>query len=170
MAWDEWEQLKSEAAERQSTRMRLNQVEPGAGGASPARPGEWGDLKVSQSHLACIGSNAFGLYNQLWDRGRSAMSGSDSAAGSLSRQGFALGGGLRHVAKRWDEQLSSLRDACAHISRHMRVTDTLHSEDEGYVRRRMSSIDVLNAGFDDRVGAPGKRNPVYGPPGAAKDA
>lgn len=39
MAWDEWEQLKSEAAERGSTRMRLNQLAPDGGGG-----GGGGDL------------------------------------------------------------------------------------------------------------------------------
>lgn len=31
MAWDEWEQLKSEAAEKSSARMQLNQLPPEAG-------------------------------------------------------------------------------------------------------------------------------------------
>jgi hypothetical protein len=33
----------------------------------------------------------------------------------------------------------------------------------------MSSIDVLDAGFDERVGEPGKQNPVYGEPSRKKD-
>ena len=162
MAWDEWEQLKSQVAERQSPQMQLNQLDPGGGGGYTPDPSEYGDLKVSQSDLSHIGKNAFDLYNDLWDKGRKAVPSSETAAGTLSKDGFALGGGLQHVATRWDEQLSSLRDACAHISNHMTVTKNLHADDEHYIRRQMSSIDMLDAGFDERVGEPVKKNPVYG--------
>jgi hypothetical protein len=147
--------------------MQLNQLEPGGGGAT-ADPAQYGDLTVSQADLAKIGDHAFTLYNDLWDRGRKAVPSSDKAAGDLSKQGFALGGGLQHVSTRWDEQLSSLRDACAHIANHMQVTKKLHANDDHYIRRQMSSIDVLDAGFDERVGEPGEKNPVYGDSGDKK--
>lgn len=162
MAWDEWEQLKADATGRQPTGMRLNQLEPGGGG-SAALPGQTGDLKVDQSDLAKIGSQAHGLYNTLWNKARVAVPSSDKAAGDLSGQGFALGGGLKHVSNRWDEQLKSLMDACAHISNHMQVTKKVHSGDEHYIQRQVSSIDTLDAGFDERVGEPGKKNPAYEP-------
>lgn len=165
MAWDEWEQLKSRAAERQSAGMRLNQLEPGGGAPAPER---YGDLRVGQADLARIGRKAFGLYNDLWDKGRRAVPSSESAAGALSRGGFALGGGLRQVATRWDEQMASLREACAHISNHMTVSKKLHAGDDHYVHGLISGIDSLDAGFDERVGAPGRPNPVYGT-GGGKD-
>ncbi len=168
MAWDEWEQLKSQAAERQSTQMQLNQLDPGGGGGSTSEPGKYGSLRSSEAGLASIGTHAFDLYDQLWTKGRAAVPSSDKAAGDLSKQGFALGGGLQHVSTRWDEQLASLRDACAHISNHMTVTKKLHAGDEDYIRRQMSSIDALDAGFDERVGEPGKKNPVYGEPSEKK--
>lgn len=31
MAWDEWEQLKANAADQRSTGMQLNQLDPGGG-------------------------------------------------------------------------------------------------------------------------------------------
>ncbi|MFF6999957.1 hypothetical protein ACFY93_34200 [Streptomyces sp. NPDC008313] len=170
MAWDEWEQLKAQAAAGQEpTHMRLNQLEPGPGGGRVTDPAKYGDLKVSQGDLAKIGDHAFTLYNHLWDKGRSAVSSSQKAAGDLTTQGFALGAALDHVSTRWDEQLGSLRDACAHISNHMSVTKKLHAGDDHYIRRQMSSIDVLDAGFDERVGEPGKKNPVYGAPSEKKE-
>ncbi|EKX65770.1 hypothetical protein [Streptomyces ipomoeae] len=161
MAWDEWEQLKSQA-ERQSAGMRLNQLEANGGLSSGSSSGKYGDLKVSQGDLAKIGEHAFDLHGKLWDKGRSALSSSDKAAGDLSKQGFALGGGLQHVSTRWEEQLTSLRDACAHISNHMTVSKKIHSGDDHYIGRKLSSIDTLDAGFDERVGQPGPKNPVYG--------
>ncbi|MFH8566416.1 hypothetical protein [Streptomyces sp. NPDC017988] len=169
MAWDEWEELKSQAVERQSTSMQLNQVDPGTGGSTAPDPDSYGDLRVTQADLAKIGDHAFKLYDRLWREGRVAVPSSDKAAGDLTGQGFALGAGLQHVSTRWDEQLKSLRDACAHISNHMQVTKKLHADDEHYIRRQMSSIDMLDAGFDERIGAPGKDNPVYGPPSKKKD-
>lgn len=169
MAWEEWEQLKAQAAERQSTQMQLNQVEPGMGGPPGAAPGSYGDLRVHQADLAKIGEHAFDLFDRLSSKGRVAVPSSQQAAGDLTRQGFALGGGLQHVAERWEEQLNSLRDACAHISNHMRVTKKLHQGDEQHIGRQLSRIDVLDAGFDERVGRPGDKNPVYLPPKKQKD-
>ncbi|MEV5613227.1 hypothetical protein [Streptomyces sp. NPDC052225] len=164
MAWDEWEQLKADAAGRQATSMQLNQLDPGDGGGSVALPGTTGDLKVGDSDLAKIGKEAHTLYDSLWDKARVAVPSSDTAAGDLTGQGFALGNGLKHVSNRWDEQLKSLMDACAHISNHMQVTKKVHAGDEHYIQRQMSSIDALDAGFDERVGAPGEKNPAYDPP------
>lgn len=157
MAWDEWEQLKSQAVERQSTQMQLNQYPADQGGNSTQ-----GDLQVNQQDLAKIGKNAFDLHDDLWKKGRRAVPTSESAAGTLTKDGFALGSALQHVALRWDEQLASLRDACAHISNHMRVTKKLHGDNEDYISRQLSSIDLLDASFDERVGAPGEKNSIYG--------
>ncbi|GAA0929834.1 hypothetical protein [Streptomyces thermoalcalitolerans] len=170
MAWEEWESLKAQAAERRSTQMQLNQVDGGDGRyGSPALPDKYGDLKVKNTELQKIGKSAHHLYNQLWDKARVALPSSDSAAADLSKQGFALGVGLQHVSNRWEEQLKSLMDACAHISNHMRLTKKLHAGDDGYIQRKMSSIDVLDAGFDERVGKPGSKNPIYGSPPKKKE-
>lgn len=160
VAWDEWDHLKAEAAAHgPSPGMELNQLD---GGGVTGTPSEYGDLTVRHSDLSKIGEHAFTLYNDLWGKARKAIPSSEAAAGKLSRDGFALGGALQHVATRWDEQLSSLCDACAHISNHMRVTKKIHSGDDEFIRRRMSSIDLLDAGFDERVGPPGDKNSVYG--------
>lgn len=164
MAWDEWEQLKSQAAERQSAHMQLNQVDPGTGGGAPPDPDSYGDLRVAEADLAKIGDHAFKLYDRMWKDARIAVPSSDKAASDLTGQGFSLGAALQHVSLRWDEQLRSVLDACAHIANHMQVTKKLHDDDEHYIRRQMSSIDTLDAGFDERVGYPNKKDPVYGEP------
>ncbi|MCG8964749.1 hypothetical protein [Streptomyces sp. CL12-4] len=167
MAWNEWEQLKADALQRQqgSAHMQLNQADGGA----PPMPTSYGDLKVANDGLTKIGTAAFELYDQLWSKARVAVPTSDSAATDLSKQGFALGAGLKHMSTRWDEQLKSLMDACAHISNHMRVTKKVHDGDEGYIQRQMSSIAMLDTGFDERVGAPGEKNKIYGEPSKRKD-
>jgi hypothetical protein len=59
MAWDEWEQLKAQAAERHSVRTRINgyPADDGGGGAG-AQAGEGGVLGVSHTSL---NGNANGL-------------------------------------------------------------------------------------------------------------
>ncbi|MFG2782657.1 hypothetical protein ACGFY7_33065 [Streptomyces prunicolor] len=156
MPWDEWEQLKAKHA---PVGTQLNSVPDGGGTYGPyVTPSETGDLKVGHDDLVKIGKSSHGLYNQLWDKARISIPSSDTAAGNLSKQGFALGGGLRHVSDRWGEQLKSLMDACAQISNHMQTTKKVHAGDEHYIQRQMSSIDTLDAGFDERVGAPGAKN------------
>lgn len=55
VAWDEWEQLKSDAKQR-GAHMQLNQlaVPDGGGGAAPT-----GDLTVSQEDLKAVGDAAY---------------------------------------------------------------------------------------------------------------
>ncbi|MEV0966377.1 hypothetical protein AB0J25_27985 [Streptomyces sp. NPDC049910] len=158
MAWDEWERLKTQAAGRHPEQMQLNRVPDEGGGGG----GTYGDLAVSETDLAKIGTNAFTLFNRLWDEARVAGPSSSQAAEDLKRQGFDLGAGLAHVAKRWDEQLGSLRDACSHISNHMRVTQRIHQDDEHHITGQLSSIATLDGGFDERVGEPGEKNTIYG--------
>ncbi|MFG3230652.1 hypothetical protein ACGFZG_02845 [Streptomyces antibioticus] len=51
MAWDEWEQLKSETSEGGTTGTRLNQFPVDQGGGS-------GDLVVNQDDLGAVGHDA----------------------------------------------------------------------------------------------------------------
>ncbi|MCQ0001432.1 hypothetical protein [Streptomyces sudanensis] len=145
MAWDEWERLKREAADRQPTAMRLNQVAPDGGGS----PSPQGDLKVNQQGLAAVGDSAFKLFDRLGKDGRDAWSASQSAARDLTTQGFALGGALDHVQERWEKQLKTLLDACAHISNHMDYTKNAHAGDEYHIATTVSSIATLEAGFSE---------------------
>ncbi|PRH76825.1 hypothetical protein C6N75_23515 [Streptomyces solincola] len=158
MAWDEWEQLKSAASERQSTGMQLNRLpdEPGDGKSSTTNP--QGDLQVSNDQLSKIGDQAYELYNRLWREGRVAERTTDSAGADLSGQGFDLGGALTHVSLKWASSLADLMDACTHISNHMDYTKNAHAGDEVFIERRVSGIATLDAGFDERAGEPGKRN------------
>ncbi|MET9498192.1 hypothetical protein [Streptomyces sp. NPDC006552] len=57
MAWDEWDQLKTDAAERQSAQMRLNQAD--GGGGTPPLPGKTGDLgyAAASSYMERVGSD-----------------------------------------------------------------------------------------------------------------
>ncbi|GHH88017.1 hypothetical protein GCM10018793_66020 [Streptomyces sulfonofaciens] len=149
MAWDEWEQLKAEAAGRHSARMELNSV-PVDGGSTSSTPG---DLKVSQKDLAAVGDAAYKLYNDFNKYSDHARLSSMDAAGGLEKEGFAIGGALDHVAVHWIDQCQNLLDACAHISNHMDYTKKAHAGDEVYIAGTLSSIAELDKGFDERKGS-----------------
>ncbi|MEV4332533.1 hypothetical protein AB0K02_18670 [Streptomyces sp. NPDC049597] len=157
MAWDEWEQLKASAAANGSAQMQLNGLPPED---RPNAGNPQGDLEVHQQDLAKIGDHAFKLYNRLWKEAR--VTSTDSAGTDLDSQGFALGKALQHVSTRWDKQLGSVMDACALISNHMDFTKNAHAGDEIFIERHVSSIQTLDAGFDDDWAKPGKENGIYG--------
>lgn len=148
MAWDEWEQLKAEAAQKQSTHMQLNQLPADGGSSAPPQ----GDLQVSQKDLAAIGDAAYKLYNDFGKYSDHARLSSMSAAGGLKTEGFAIGGALDHVAEHWVDQCQDLQDACAHISNHLDYTKNAHAGDEVYIAGTLSSIADLDKGFDERKG------------------
>ncbi|MEX3100551.1 MULTISPECIES: hypothetical protein [unclassified Streptomyces] len=146
MAWDEWEELKAAAAQRQTTtRMQLNSyLSDSDGGPSQ------GDLRVRHADLEAVGKAAHELFDDFHVYSGHAQVASEAAAGGLKTEGYALGAALSHVATRWSEQSRSLLDACAHISNHLRYTQELHGNDDSYIGGVVSSIAVLDKGFDDR--------------------
>ncbi|MFF3399244.1 hypothetical protein ACFYW6_12065 [Streptomyces sp. NPDC002659] len=144
MAWDEWERLKADAGSRSSSRMQLNKV-PSEGGGG----GQQGDLKADQQDLAAVGDSAFKLFTDLGRYGRDAWSSSQTAAKDLTTQEFELGGALDTVQDRWEKSLTTLLDACAHISNHMDFTKKAHAGDEYYIASAVSSIATLDKGFDE---------------------
>ncbi|GAB1329187.1 hypothetical protein ACE1SV_35260 [Streptomyces sennicomposti] len=147
MAWDEWEQLKAQAASRHSTRMQLNHIpnDPGNGVGQ-------GDLVAGHKDLETVGKAAHDLFNHFTDYSGHARVASEAAAGGLKGEGFALGGALEHVTQRWSEQTKTLLDACAHISNHLRFTQNQHTADESFIAGAVSRIATLDKGFDDRKG------------------
>ncbi|MFE8946506.1 hypothetical protein [Streptomyces sp. NPDC007856] len=153
MAWEEWEQLKTDAQARRQggvTHTQLNQLAaPDGGGGGSTR----GDLNVHQKDLASIGSAARALFNDFDRYHDRARLSSMKAAGGLKSEGFALGAALDHVAEHWVDQAQTLLDACAHISNHLRYTKNQHAADDTYIAGTLSSISQLDKGFDERKGS-----------------
>ncbi|GAA3835395.1 hypothetical protein ACFS5L_36520 [Streptomyces phyllanthi] len=135
MAWDEWEQLKSEAAAKSSTGMRLNKVptEGGGGGSQ--------DLRVNQDDLGAVGHEAFILHDQLRNQADIAGMGMDKdgsgstmqAGAALKSHSFALGSELVTTVSMWDSQLKHLLQSCAHISNHLNYSKAQHANDDAEI-------------------------------------
>ncbi|MDQ1049010.1 hypothetical protein [Streptomyces sp. V4I2] len=135
MAWDEWEQLKSDAAQRSSTQMQLNQLPADRGGSGD------GDLVVNQDDLGAVGHEAFILYEDL--RREADIAGASpnkdgagstaQAAASLKSHNFATGAALDTTVEIWTSQVKSVLQACAHISNHLDFTKKLHASDDAKI-------------------------------------
>nr|BFD84358.1 hypothetical protein StreXyl84_37590 [Streptomyces sp. Xyl84] len=147
MAWEEWEQMKARAADRQASRMHLDQYPGDQGG-----DGSEGDLVVGHADLQAVGRAAHDLFDDFTTCSGHARPASEAAASGLKGEGFALGGALEHVTQRWSEQSKTLLDACAHISNHLRYTRNRHAAQESCIVGAVSSIAVLDEGFDTRKG------------------
>lgn len=123
--------------------MRLNQVDPG-GGPTPE-----GDLQVDQGDLAAIGDEAFKLYQRLYTDGDHAKQSSYDAATSMKTD-FALGNALTTVTDKWNDQVNTLLEACAHISNHLDYSKKAHAGNEYYIATGFKySFADLEKGFED---------------------
>ena len=140
----EWAQHKAAAAEK-SVSMQLNRLDPGGGGGGAPE----GDLKVNQTDLAAVGDNAYKLYQRLDKDGDHAKAASEKAGGALKAD-FALGGALSEVAEKWNGQVNTLLQSCAHISNHLDYTQKAHAGDEVYIATTFS-VTELSDGFDERT-------------------
>jgi hypothetical protein len=135
MAWDEWEQLKSDAAQRGSTQMQLNQLPADQGGDA----GD--DLVVNQDDLGAVGHEAFVLYEDLRREAdivgaspnKDGAGSTAQAAASLKSHNFAMGGALDTTVEIWTSQVKSVLQACAHISNHLDFTKKLHASDDAKI-------------------------------------
>lgn len=144
MAWDEWEQLKADAAQNGSTGMELNQLAAGGGGG-----GAQGDLVVNQDDLGAVGHDAFTLYQDLHAGTDIAGAGMDKhgagstmqAAASLTSHGFAMGDALSLTVEVWTSQANSVLQAVAHISNHLDFSKKLHANDDAGIAAVIKNRD-----------------------------
>lgn len=160
MAWDEWEQVKAEAAQKHAARTQLDQL-PMAGGGGGGGGGQ--DLVVHQDDLGAVGHEAHILYDHLQKKADIAGAGADGggsgstaqAGATLKSHGFATGAALEKTVRVWTSQVKSVLQACAHISNHLDYSKKRHAEDDariGAVLRRadgsVESVSKLNDYFE----------------------
>jgi hypothetical protein len=136
MTWEEWEQLKADAADGRSTQTQLNQLS-----AEGGRGGSERDLVVNQDDLGAVGHDAYLLYDALHTGTDVAGAGMNKdgagstmqAAASLKSHGFAMGSALELTVEVWTSQANTVLQACAHISNHLDFSKKLHSQDDAAI-------------------------------------
>ncbi|WP_432054520.1 hypothetical protein [Streptomyces sp. bgisy022] len=130
MAWDEWEQIKAEVAQKQATSTQLNAVAPdtgpGGGGGAP-------DLVVHDDQLGKLGNMAYDLRERLAVDGDLARPSTFTASIDLFNDGLDMGSALTALHDAWNTKSGTLKEACAHISNHLDFTRAQHGKDEEHV-------------------------------------
>ncbi|GGW86593.1 hypothetical protein GCM10010350_83720 [Streptomyces galilaeus] len=143
---DEWAQLVSQARQRQSAGMRLNQLEPGSGGTGG---GADMDLVVTQDDLGAVGHEAFLLHGELHEKADIVGTGADrNGEGSTARaarectdRNLAMGGELYTTLSVWDSQVKTVLQMCAHISNHLDFSKKLHANDDAAIAADLRGRD-----------------------------
>ncbi|KIF74939.1 hypothetical protein QR77_15210 [Streptomyces sp. 150FB] len=136
MAWEEWEQLKSEAARRSSAKMGLDHVapEPGGGGG----PGTLNHTDGPWTHAAAVaGTLRTGLNTAKRDL--------DIAVGKAPTgvEGLTSLSALTEVHTSWDERLTAVGRECGSLG--PKLTD---------VAAIMGEVDTDTGAQSDAVHVP----------------
>lgn len=130
---EEWAELRTAAAERGA--MRINGVPAEGGGAA--------DLVVNRDDLGAIGNDAYDLRTRLSKEGDHARPATFDAAIALTNGNFTSGAAVLKVHDRWQTQLKTLLDSCAHISNHLDYTKAQHAKDEVKIVGDLTPISKL---------------------------
>ncbi|MGW1321553.1 hypothetical protein ACWD64_03405 [Streptomyces antibioticus] len=143
---DEWAQLVSEARQRPSQGMQLNQLEAASGGAA----GQAGtDLVVRQDDLGAVGHEAFVLHGELHEKvdivGASADRNGEGSTARAAREfadrNLTMGGELYTTLSVWDSQVKTVLQMCAHISNHLDYSKKLHANDDAAIAADLRGRD-----------------------------
>jgi hypothetical protein len=118
--------------------MRLNQTDPSTGGPGGSGGAGKADLKVASDELGAIGSDAYEIRTRLSKDGDHARPATFDASIALTNGNFDSGAALLQVHDRWNSQLLTLLDACAHISNHLDYSAASHAEEEADIATALS--------------------------------
>ncbi|MFF8613086.1 hypothetical protein [Streptomyces sp. NPDC015350] len=143
MAWNEWEQIKTEAARQRPTHMQTN----GVGGSAGASGGA-ADLVVNQDDLGAVGHEAYLLRSRLSRDGDHARSATFDAAIALTNGNFTSGAQLLKVHDRWNNQLRTLLDACARISDHLDYSKSVHAGNDADIGGKLLSVSEISKYYE----------------------
>ncbi|WP_327414140.1 hypothetical protein [Streptomyces sp. NBC_01233] len=135
---EEWQQHKSEAL------MRLNSApayDPGGTGEYGGGPGT-ADYIVHADDLGRIGHDAYQLFNGMDGAGKHAKAGSEAAATGLKGSGFDMGGALAELNGVWDTQVTTLKQACAHISNHLEYSASSNQATDQWIETGLKSLSA----------------------------
>ncbi|QEV20599.1 hypothetical protein [Streptomyces alboniger] len=118
MAWDEWEQLKADAAERQSTQMQLNQSPADQGGSNGGGNGGAGTLRHTDKPWTRAAQTAKDLRTSMGQAKTDLHAGHVGAAGAA--EGLASAKALKAVLTSWEKRLTAVKTECDSLEPKLR--------------------------------------------------
>lgn len=142
MVWDEWEQLKTRAAEQQSAGMQLNQLPAEGGSGGGATSSVTGGLKFTKAAWTKAGEGVGELregIGKALTRLQEGQGGLDAAAGCLCT------GAQKDVYASWERYVKGVDKRCGSIKEILeQVGHDLLLTDES-VRSAFKAIDAAYA-------------------------
>ncbi|MEU1281938.1 amino acid ABC transporter permease [Streptomyces sp. NPDC005805] len=140
MPWDEWDELKASAAERDSAGMQLNGI-PEEGRHDRANGGGDGRLKHSAKpwNQAAGTASSLGVSTQN-SKGNLSKGHAGMAAGL---EGLASLGELKSVLTSWENRLQAVRDECEALEPKLRQ-----------VPKDLTGVDSATGSKSDAVQTP----------------
>ncbi|MFD9484344.1 hypothetical protein [Streptomyces sp. NPDC059991] len=136
MAWDEWEQLKQDAAQRHGSQTRLNHY-PSGDGTAPATSSVTGGLQSTQQVWNKAGEGVGGLKEGL---GKALTQLADGQQGA-DAAGCLTAGAQKDVYDSWSRYLTSVDERCGSVKEALERAghDLLLTDDA--VRDAFGAID-----------------------------
>ncbi|MEV5432029.1 hypothetical protein [Streptomyces sp. NPDC052701] len=111
MAWDEWEQLKQDAAQRHGAQMQLDQLPPGDG-AGPSTSSVTGGLTSNKRAWNRAGADIGGLRDDI---GKALNKLRDGQEGLAGETGCLSAGAQKEVYDSWASYLKGVDDRCGSV-------------------------------------------------------
>ncbi|MFF1734263.1 hypothetical protein [Streptomyces sp. NPDC058247] len=115
MAWDEWEQLKSQAAERRTTHMRLNQLQDVGGAGATVT----GGLKSRKAAWVAAGEGVADQHKRL---GKALTALATGQKGIGENEGCGTAAAQRTVHTSWDTYVKTLGEKCEGLQKVLEKT------------------------------------------------
>ncbi|WP_406740326.1 hypothetical protein [Streptomyces atratus] len=149
MAWDEWEQLKADAATR-SSRMRLNQYPANSGGSAPGADAS-ADLKSDKRAWAEAGDGTKGLVEPI---GPALARLEDGQTGLDIAAGFRSAAAQRELYTSWSEYVRNVRERCKSLGGLLESSGhDLSKTDESL----KAELDAIRAKYTDTPAVGGQQ-------------
>ncbi|MGW7359172.1 hypothetical protein ACWGI0_21715 [Streptomyces sp. NPDC054802] len=138
MAWDQWEQLKAEAVEWQSTQMQLNQAAgPGGGGGASDR------LKSDKKAWVKVGEGTGRLDEPI---GTALTKLGDGQAGLGDIRGCQSAAAQRELYDSWNRYVKDVRERCKSLGGLLESSGHSLSKADATLK---SELDAIKAKYKD---------------------
>ncbi|MFI1165980.1 amino acid ABC transporter permease [Streptomyces sp. NPDC020801] len=146
MAWEEWEQLKTAAAERHGTRMQLNQVPADIGGSGSGAGGGSGTGRLRHTHGPW--TRAATVADDLHTSTVKSKADLRLAHDDMALGGLASLATIKAVLASWEKRLGAVRDECSTLGPKLRQVAVDMGEVDQAVSTKVGAVHVSGSGRD----------------------
>ncbi|WP_430382936.1 hypothetical protein [Streptomyces sp. P10-4] len=130
MSWDEWEQLKADAAARGSTSMQLNRAAPDGGGGG-------GDLKSDKKAWVKAGEDTKGLQDDI---GKALGKLDDGQSGLGDISGVQSAAAQKELYDSWKKYVGDVKGRCGELGGVMERSGHDLAKSDGDVKAELDKI------------------------------